>query len=294
MAFDLLGELLHHVDLAGAGGAGLEAVHDLLGPLGTLTARGALAAGLVVVELAQAGDGADHVGGLVHDDDGGRAEPGLRVLEGVEVHELLVADVLGEDRRGRATGNDGLEVVPAACHATGVLLDQVTEGNGHLLFDRGWVVDVTGDTEKLGARVTLAAERVEPVGASPHDGRGDSDGLDVGNSGWAAEHTDCSRERRLQTGLAWLALEGFNKRGLLTANVGAHPAVKENIEIVAGVAGVLAEEASLVSLLDGTLQDGGFVVELATDVNVCCSALKCEISSATVITSISRQILLRS
>jgi hypothetical protein len=51
VALDLLGELLHHIDLTSAGLALLETVHDLLGPLGTLTARGALAARLVVVEL---------------------------------------------------------------------------------------------------------------------------------------------------------------------------------------------------------------------------------------------------
>ena len=70
--------------------------------------------------------------------------------------------------------------------------------------------------------------------------------------------------------------------------------MEENVEIVAGVAGVLAEKASLVSLLDGTLQDGGFVVELATDVNVCRSALKREVSSATVVRSMGRQFILRS
>jgi hypothetical protein len=51
VALDLLGELLHHIDLTSAGLALLETVHDLLGPLGTLTARGALAARLMVVEL---------------------------------------------------------------------------------------------------------------------------------------------------------------------------------------------------------------------------------------------------
>jgi hypothetical protein len=51
VALDLLGELLHHVDFTSAGLALLETVHDLLSPLGTLTARSALTARLVVVEL---------------------------------------------------------------------------------------------------------------------------------------------------------------------------------------------------------------------------------------------------
>ena len=61
VTLDLLGELLHHVNLAGAGLTLLESVHDLLGPLATLTAWSALTARLVVVELAQTSDGADDI-----------------------------------------------------------------------------------------------------------------------------------------------------------------------------------------------------------------------------------------
>lgn len=46
-----------------------------------------------------------------------------------------------------------------------------------------------------------------------------------------------------------------------------------DVKVVAGAAGVLTDEALLVCLLDGALEDGGFVVEFATDVNVCGSAV---------------------
>lgn len=274
VALNLLGELLHHVDLALARGAGLEAVHDLLGPLGALTAGRALAARLVVVELAQAGDGADDVGRLVHDDDGSGTETGLGVLERVEVHELVVADVLGEDGRGGATGDDSLQVVPTASDATAVLVDQLLKGDGHLLLDGSGVVDVTGDTEKLGTSVALTTERVEPTGATAENCRGNGDSLNVGDGRRAAEDTDGSRERRLQTGLAGLALERLDKGGLLTADVGAHSTVEEDVEVVARSASVLADQAGLVCLLDGALEDRRLVVELTTDVDVCSSALR--------------------
>lgn len=274
VALDLLGELLHHVDLTLAGGAFLEAVHDLLSPLGALATGSALAAGLVVVELAETGDGADDVGGLIHDDDGRGTKTGLRVLEGVEVHELLVTDVLGKDGSGGATGNDGLEVVPAADDTTAVLVNKLAERDGHLLLDGCGVVDVARDTEELGASVTLATERVEPVGATA-DNRGcDSDSLNVGDGGRATEDTNGSREWRLQAGLAGLALERLNERSLLTADVCAHTTVDVDIEVVAGAASVLADKTGLVSLLDGALEDSGLVVELTTDVDVCSSALK--------------------
>ena len=51
MSLDLLRQLLQHVDLTVAALALFEARHDLLGPLAALAAGGALAAGLVLVEL---------------------------------------------------------------------------------------------------------------------------------------------------------------------------------------------------------------------------------------------------
>jgi hypothetical protein len=39
------------------------------------------------------------------------------------------------------------------------------------------------------------------------DGGGDSNSLDVGNSGWASEKTDVGRERGLQSWLTLLAFE---------------------------------------------------------------------------------------
>lgn len=70
VTLDLLGKFLHHVDFTSPGLTLFETLHDLVGPLGTLSARGALTARLVVVELGKTGNGADDVGALVHDDDG--------------------------------------------------------------------------------------------------------------------------------------------------------------------------------------------------------------------------------
>lgn len=53
----------------------------------------------------------------------------------------------------------------------------------------------------------------------------------------------------------------------------------KDVEVIARAARVLAEEASLVGLLDGALKDCCLVVELATDIDVCCCAL-CDVLSA--------------
>jgi hypothetical protein len=294
VTLDLLGELLHHVDLTRPSGSLLEAVHDLLGPLGALATRSALTARLVVVELAETGDGADNVSRLVHDDDGRGTKTGLRVLECVEVHKLVVTDLPGKNGSGRTTRDDSLEVVPAADDTTAVLVNELAERDRHLLLDGARVVDVTRDTEKLGASVTLATELVEPVGTTANDCRGDSDGLDVGNSGRASENTDSSREWRLQAGLAGLAFERLDERSLLTANVCTHTTVNVDIKVVAGATGVLANETSLVSFLNGTLKDSGLVVELTTDVNVCSSALMRFCQSMSLIHVFRRRLNLRS
>lgn len=112
VTLDLLGELLEHVNLAAARLAVLEALHDLFGPLGSLAAGRALAAGLVPVELGQPGNGADNISRLVHDDDRRGTKSRLRVLESIVIHQLVVTNLARQDGGGRASGDDGLEVVP--------------------------------------------------------------------------------------------------------------------------------------------------------------------------------------
>ena len=132
---------------------------------------------------------------------------------------------------------------------------------------------MAGDAEEFGSGVALAAEGVEPVGASAHDCRSYGYSLDVGDCGGAAEEADGGGEGRLQAGFAWLAFEGLDQRGFLAADVGAHSAVDVDVEVVAASAGVLADQARLVGFLDGALQDGGFVVEFSADIDVGCAGV---------------------
>ena len=65
-------------------------------PARALAARRALAAALMLVEIADAADRADDVGRLVHDDHCRGAEAGAERLQAVEVHRRI------EDLLGRA------------------------------------------------------------------------------------------------------------------------------------------------------------------------------------------------
>lgn len=48
-------------------------------------------------------------------------------------------------------------------------LQELPERYAHLLLDGAWGVHVTGNVEQLSARVTLAAERGEPLTAATAD-----------------------------------------------------------------------------------------------------------------------------
>src|SRR3954471_24205453 len=64
MALDLLGDVEQLIDRLDLGVAGPQFLHDPPHPAGALTARGALAAALMLVEIADAADRADDVGRL--------------------------------------------------------------------------------------------------------------------------------------------------------------------------------------------------------------------------------------
>ena len=69
VTLNLVGELLKHVNLSEVGISELHALEHVHHPACALTARCALAATLVLVELGQAQNGVDHISLIVHHDD---------------------------------------------------------------------------------------------------------------------------------------------------------------------------------------------------------------------------------
>lgn len=178
--------------------------------------------------------------------------------------------MLGKNRDWATARNDTKQVIPAATDTTAVLFNQFSQRNGHFFFNSAWVVDVTRDTEELGATVAWTTEACEPLATTSQDSRSHSNGFDVSHGRRATEQTDISGERRLQSRLALFAFDGFDQTGLFTANVCTGTAMNVDIEIVAATACVLADQSSGVSLVDSFLEVRSFVVELTTDVNVSC------------------------
>ena len=91
----------------------LEVGQGLHQPPGAFAARRALAAGLVLVELGPAQDGAHDAGGVVEDLQRAGAEHRAGLAHRLEV-ERDVEVLVGEDRRGRAAGGPELQLVTVA------------------------------------------------------------------------------------------------------------------------------------------------------------------------------------
>src|SRR6185295_4542514 len=167
-------------------------------PAHALAAGRALAAALVLVEIGDAGDGADYVGRLVHDDDRRRAKTRLQLAHPVEIHDRGIALVRRNDRARRPAGDHGEQIVPTTPHTAGMRLDQLAERDRHRLFDGTWRVHVTGNVEELCPEIVRTPEAREPAGAAPHDLRSNCDRLDIVDRRWAAIKTHVRGERRLQ------------------------------------------------------------------------------------------------
>ena len=169
---------------------------------------------------------------------------------------------------GTAARNDGEQVVPSADDSASVAFNQLLQRDRHFLLDGAGVVDVAGDVEELGAGIPGPSEGEEPFATAAADGRSDGDRFHVGDRRRAAKDAHIGRKRGLESGFALLPFQRLDEGRLFAADVSAGSAVHENVEIVAGTAGVLADEAVLVRLLDGDLDVGRLVVKLAADVNV--------------------------
>lgn len=211
VTFNLEGELLQHVDLSEISVTLLNASEEVDHPSSTLTARSALTAALVLVELSEAENGIDNISLLVHDDDGCGTETTLDILESVEVHQDLTANFLGKHRDGGTARDDSLKVVPAADHTTAVPVNQLTKRDAHLFLNSDGIVDMTTNTEELGALILVTAEASEPRSTSPHNGRYDRHSLHISNGSGATVETSIGWEWRLQAGAAGLALEAFDQ-----------------------------------------------------------------------------------
>src|SRR5690606_5510321 len=149
VSFDLLGNVPQHVDFLNLRLPPHHSAHHPVHPPCAFPTGRTLATGFMHVEMAEALDRLDDVGGLVDHDHGGSAEARLHLPERIEVHQHIVADVLGQAGDRGATRYHGLQVVPTAADTAGMLLDELPHGDTHLLLHVARLVHVAGDGKNL-------------------------------------------------------------------------------------------------------------------------------------------------
>ena len=132
-----------------------------------------------------------------------------------------------EDAR-RAAEQDRLDR-PTAGHPAAEL-EQLAQGRPERDLVDARPDDVAGQAEQLWPGRALRADRRERRPAVEDDRRDVDQGLDVVDRGRLAEQPDLDRERRLVARLAALALDRFEERGLLAADVGAGAAPELDVE----------------------------------------------------------------
>merc|ERR1712107_281703 len=163
VALNLFAQFPNHINLLWLRVALSEPPHHCIHPVDTLSAGGALTTWLVLVEHCKPCNCLNHICLLVHDNHCRCPETCLLCHQVVKVHQNFVTNRLGDEGSGAASRDDTEQVVPAADHSAAVALDQLLQGDAHLLLHRAGVVHVARDVEQLGAGVPGAAHAGEPV-----------------------------------------------------------------------------------------------------------------------------------
>ena len=141
-----------------------------------MLARRALVARLDVEEAGRRLGDAHHAGGVVEDDEPGRAQAGADELHRREVGGRVEA--LLRDDRGGDTGERGLEA-PAGAGPSGVLAEEPPERGARLALVDAGARDVAAHREEQRPRRVARPEPREGLAAEPHDACHAREGLDV-------------------------------------------------------------------------------------------------------------------
>ena len=206
----------------------LDAVHEAVQPAGALTARRALAAALVRVEVRQPLQAAHRAAGLVHDDDGAGPQHGAGLGNGVIVHCQVHHHVAGNDRGRRTAGDDHLQL--AAITHPARQFQQLGKGRAQRNLIVAGTLDVATDRKDLGAAVVGLAGFQEGLAAIADDPGHRREGLGVVDGGGLAVQAEAGREWRLEARLALLAFQRLQQRGFFAADVGAETVVGIQVE----------------------------------------------------------------
>src|SRR5215211_5135091 len=262
---DRVADVLEGVHVLGPALARLQPAEDLAHPVGALPAGGALAAGLVGVELGEVQAGPDDADVLGEDHHRGRAEQAAGAGDALEVHRGV--EVVGGQHRGRGPARGpGLEG-PAVAQAAGRAHDDLAGRHAQGELEVARVDDVAGHAEQLGAGRLLRAHGAEPVDPLADDPGHGGDRLDVVDRRRGPIQALDGWEGRAQLGLAALALQRPQQGSLLTADVGPGAPVQDHVQVEPRAFDVAAEQPLVVGGVQGRLEPAARPAALAAQVD---------------------------
>ena len=247
-----------------------------------------MAAAFVGVELVQVVEGPDHVTCVVHDHDAAAADHGASGLERGGIHreiqersflvdhlsigafDLEFENLAGAEDFGRAAaGDDGLEGA-SGFESTAHIIDQLAESHGAAgEFVEAWANDIAAYAHGARAAIAGSAHFGIFLGTHGENVLHMADRLHIVHDGRLHVEAEHGWEiRRLDAGVGAFALEGFQKAGFLTADVGAGTLVDIDVEVEAGAEDVFSKKTFGAGFLDGVPNDLGRFGKFAADVDV--------------------------
>ncbi|OPZ97152.1 MAG: hypothetical protein BWY71_01708 [Planctomycetes bacterium ADurb.Bin412] len=248
---------------AARAGNGLE---NLEHPLGALAAGNALPTAFRLDKFHEEFGQIDHAGIFIEDDQPAGTHNSANGLYRLVVN-FDIQTVFGDAATGRSADLYAFAAF-AIGNSAADIIDHLLEGSSHRDFDQAGTFDHAGEGEDFGAFAGFGAHGTEPIGAA-FDNQGQvGQGLDVVDNGRLAEEALNRRERRPGPGHTAFAFDTVQQGGFFAADKGAGSHFENDVEVVAAVENVMAQQAVGTGLFDGVLEplDGQGI--LGTNINV--------------------------
>src|SRR5215831_18609813 len=243
-----------------------DAMQNLRHPSSALTARAALATGLIVVELGQDIGRLHDAHGVIQDHHATRATHRAGALQGVEVAVDLHSLSGGEHTRGSTPGDHGLQR-PALVQATSVLKDNIAQRDTQRQFVDTRSLHVPTHAPHARAAITLRANAVVPRCAAFQNLAHVGQRFDVVDHRGHAERPDVSRKGRFDARVGALAFQRLDQTGLFATDIGSGTTVQQDIEAHIGAENMLTQIPGLVGLVNSSLEPLRPQKKLATQID---------------------------
>ena len=225
-----------------------------------------MAARFFKIEIAQALQRFDHAHIFIHHDNGTRTEHRAGFGDGIVIHVQRHHDVGRQHRRRGAARNHRFEFF-AVFHAAGHF-QKLGKRRAQRHFIIARALDMAGNRKQLGAAGIFNALPGKGFAAVANDKGHRSKGFGVVDGGGFAVKAERGGKRRLETRLAFFALQRFQQRGFFAADICAIAMRTKQIKAEIAAHDVVAEKTGGARLGQSQLEALVAFKNLAVDIIV--------------------------